>query len=314
MRKKILISAFIFSLYTLHLTLYTVFANSGASFLNIGTSARAISMGGAYVGVCSDASSINYNPAGLSQLNKKEIVAQHTEWISDVRHDFMGFAQPLSIGNMPSAIGLSVIYLSMGKIEGRDENRQKTDSFKAYDTCTTLSYSAEVQRTKKSTLYCGSNIKIIQQRIEDESATGIAMDMGTKLRIADSRWQFGAVLQNLGPKMTFISEGYNLPLTATLGAGYNIKNAVTLALDIKRKIYDQKTEVSFGTEYTPITPLALRLGYLKSLNPEDISKISDFKGLGGGLGLNILNFSTDYAFVPYGDLGNTHRVSFSVKF
>ena len=113
--------------------------------------------------------------------------------------------------------------------------------------------------------------------------------------------------------MTFISEGYNLPLTATLGAGYNIKNAITLAIDIKQKIYDQKTEISFGTEYTPINILALRVGYLKSLNPSRFT-FHDFTCLGGGLGLHILNFSTDYAFVPYGDLGNTHRISFSVKF
>ncbi len=193
MIKKILIC--ILAVTTSHFLLPAsgLFANSGASFLNIGTSARAISMGGAYVGVCSDASAINYNPAGLSQLNKKEIIGQHTEWISDVRHDFMGFAQPLSIGNRPSAIGISVIYLSMGEIEGRDENRQKTDSFKASDVCTTLSYSAEVQRTKKSTLYCGSNIKVIQQKIEDESATGIAMDFGTKLKLTDSRMQFGYI-------------------------------------------------------------------------------------------------------------------------
>ncbi|MBN1384590.1 MAG: hypothetical protein JW983_06920, partial [Elusimicrobia bacterium] len=111
----------------------------------------------------------------------------------------------------------------------------------------------------------------------------------------------------------FISEGYNLPLTATIGAGYNIKNAVTLALDIKRKIYDQKTEISFGTEYSPISMLDLRLGYLKSFNVQS-SGFRDLKGLGGGLGVRILNFSTDYAFVPYGDLGNTHRLSFSVKF
>ncbi|MBI5574462.1 MAG: PorV/PorQ family protein [Elusimicrobia bacterium] len=281
-------------------------SNSGASFLNIGTSARAISMGGAYVGVADDANAISYNPAGLSQLNRNEITAQHTEWISDVKHDFLAGAFPLR----NSTVGFSVIYLSQGKLEGRDEDRNKTDSFSAYDVATTISYAKSINDKVKF----GTNLKLIQQKIETEHATGVAVDIGTLYNTAIKNLTLGFSFRNLGPKMTFISEGYNLPLTATVGFGYTLKRAITLAFDVKRKIIDNKTEVSFGTEYTPINILALRVGYLKSLNPEDISKLSDFKGLGGGLGLRILNFSTDYAFVPYGDLGNTHRVSFSIKF
>ena len=172
----------------------------------------------------------------------------------------------------------------------------------------TISYSKSINEKLK----LGTNLKIIQQKIETEHATGVAIDVGTLYNTSIKNLTLGFSFQNLGPKMTFISEGYNLPLTATLGAGYNIKNAIMVALDIKQKIYDQKTEISFGTEYTPITPLALRVGYLKSLDPSRVT-LHDFKGFGGGLGMRILNFSTDYAFVPYGDLGNTHRLSFSVK-
>ena len=95
---------------------------------------------------------------------------------------------------------------------------------------------------------------------------------------------------------------------------HTLKRAITFAFDVKRRVYDNKTEISFGTEITPISILALRVGYLKSVNPETIASISNFKGIGGGLGLNIKRFSTDYAFVPYGDLGNTHRISLLIKF
>ena len=304
MRLKILISVFTFNFLLFAFNICE--ANTGASFLNIGTSARAISMGGAYVGVADDANAISYNPAGLSQLNRNEITAQHTEWISDVKHDFLAGAFPLR----NSTVGFSIIYLSQGKIEGRDEDRNKTDNFSAYDVATTISYSKKINEKVK----LGTNLKIIQQKIETEHATGAAIDVGTLYNTGIKNLTAGLSFQNLGPKMTFISEGYNLPFTATIGAGYNIKNAITLALDIKQKIYDNKTEISFGTEYSPINVLALRVGYLKSLNPEDVTKVADFKGLGGGIGLRILNFSTDYAFVPYGDLGNTHRMAFSVRF
>ena len=302
-RLKILIFAFCLTTYPLNHLIAA--SNTGASFLNIGTSARAISMGGAYVGVADDANAISYNPAGLSQLSRNEITAQHTEWISDVQHDFLAGAFPLR----NSTVGFSVIYLSQGKLEGRTEDRAKSADFSAYDVATTISYSKSINEKVK----LGTNLKVIQQKIETEHAIGVAIDMGTLYNTSVKNLTLGLSFQNLGPKMTFISEGYNLPFTATLGAGYNIKNAITLALDIKQKIYDNKTEISFGTEYTPINVLALRVGYLKSLNPEDVTNVADFKGLGGGIGLRILNFSTDYAFVPYGDLGNTHRMAFSVK-
>ncbi|MEW6557896.1 MAG: PorV/PorQ family protein [Elusimicrobiota bacterium] len=311
MRKNLILTFYFFAF--LHSYLLTA-SNTGASFLNIGTSARAISIGGAYVGIANDASAINYNPAGLSQLNKNEIVAQHTEWISDINHDFLAGAFPLK----KSAIGFSAIVLSQGKIEGRDENRNKTDSFSAYDTALTLSYSSVIARRSRSNLSLGTNLKIIQQKIESETATGIAFDIGLLTRLLAqslNRFTFGFSFQNLGPKMTFISEGYNLPLTATLGAGYNIKNALTLALDIKQRIYDNKTEISFGTEYISFNVLTLRVGYLlTNIRTYEHKNASGFSGFGGGLGFRIFNFSTDYAFVPYGDLGNTHRISFSVRF
>lgn len=282
------------------------FANSGASFLNIGTSARAISMGGAYVGVADDANAISYNPAGLSQLNSNEIVAQHTEWISDIRHDFLAGAFPLR----NSTVGISVVALTQGKLEGRDENRNATDSFSAYDVATNISYSKKMNEKVK----LGTNLKIIQQKIETEHATGVAIDIGTLYDTGINNLTAGLSFQNIGPKMTFISEGYDLPLTATVGLGYTFKRAVTFAFDVKRKIIDNKTEVSFGTEYTPLNILALRAGYLvMNKSASDQMNASGFSGFGGGMGLRILNFSTDYAFVPYGDLGNTHRVSFSVR-
>ncbi|MEW6558084.1 MAG: PorV/PorQ family protein [Elusimicrobiota bacterium] len=307
--KKIFIFIFALTFVPLYLsTFLPASSNTGASFLNIGTSARATSLGGAYVAVANDAGAINYNPAGISQLRNSEIIGQHTEWIADIKHDFLAGAFPLK----KNAIGFSAILLSQGKIEGRDEDRNKTNSFSAYDTALTFSYSKQISRTAGKQLSLGTNLKLIQQRIEAEKATGFAFDVGLLTRLSAYPLSAGISFQNLGPKMTFISEGYNLPLTATIGASYNIKNALTLALDMKQKIYDNKTEISFGTEYVPISPLALRLGYLKPLTANR-SPLTDFTGLGGGLGLRILNFSTDYAFVPYGDLGNTHRISFSIK-
>jgi len=39
-----------------------------------------------------------------------------------------------------------------------------------------------------------------------------------------------------------------------------------------------------------------------------------FTKFGAGLGLKFSNYQIDYSFLPYADLGNTHRVSFTARF
>jgi hemolysin activation/secretion protein len=59
--------------------------------------------------------------------------------------------------------------------------------------------------------------------------------------------------------------------------------------------------------------VAGRLGY--NTQSQDTGGLH---GLSMGLGLMYtdyaMNYSLDYAFVPYGELGNTHRISFGIKF
>ncbi|MBA7510386.1 hypothetical protein ES705_02370 [subsurface metagenome] len=55
--------------------------------------------------------------------------------------------------------------------------------------------------------------------------------------------------------------------------------------------------------------VAWRIGYN--------TKTTDVGGLGGcslGLGGNFKRYRVDYAFVPFGDLGDTHRISISISF
>jgi len=52
--------------------------------------------------------------------------------------------------------------------------------------------------------------------------------------------------------------------------------------------------------------LALRAGYRTG---QDIGS-----GMSAEVGLRIGKIDLDYAYVPYGDLGNTHRISLEIKF
>src|SRR5262245_34872954 len=64
-------------------------------FLKIGTSARAIAMGGAQVGIADGVSSIAYNPAGMLAIDNYGFAATYTAWFADINHEFLGVAKTI---------------------------------------------------------------------------------------------------------------------------------------------------------------------------------------------------------------------------
>ena len=75
---------------------------------------------------------------------------------------------------------------------------------------------------------------------------------------------------------------------------------------------DHQLGVALGGEY--VKPLwngasaSLRTGYRSD------SDVSGFKGVSTGAGLDMGRVSFDFAWVPFGDLGNSYRYSLHVKF
>ncbi|MDE2313147.1 MAG: UPF0164 family protein, partial [Elusimicrobia bacterium] len=64
-------------------------------FLTYGVGARALAMGGAYYGISDDASAVNWNPAGLAQIQRKEFTAMESTLFYQTNLDFLSYAQPL---------------------------------------------------------------------------------------------------------------------------------------------------------------------------------------------------------------------------
>ena len=65
--------------------------------------------------------------------------------------------------------------------------------------------------------------------------------------------------------------------------------------------------MNLGAEYW-FKFLALRLGYKSAT---DLDSSSHW---GYGMGLDLGAYGIDYAFVPYSDLGDTHRLSILMRF
>ena len=156
----------------------------------------------------------------------------------------------------------------------------------------------------------GLNLKYIYSKIE-QSAYAIALDLGINYTLNENTF-IGATLTNLGTDMKFNKETEPLPLLFKVGGSYYILDIWLVSLDLNFP-RDNEIYFDFGTEYSILIAenlnFAFRAGY-EGRNKD----IPGFNWINLGFGLDYLDYAFDYAFVPYGDIGMTHRFSFSIKF
>ena len=276
-----------------------------ASFLKLGSGARATGLGGAFTAVVDDINSISYNPAGLANLKKSEFGFTRAELVEDVSYNFLGYSRPSAKGTL----GLGVNYLSQSSIEGRGANREVSEKFGASDMAINLAYG----RTLTARTNLGINFKYITSRIADETGNSWAVDAGWQYKMPVKGLSLGLAAQNLGPKMKFIDEGSNLPLTARVGIGYAIMDNVLLSFDVNRQVNEKKTVFSFGSEYMLFNSFSMRAGYLRNAVSGG-NNLSDSGGFKAGFGFKLSGFALDYAVSPFGDIGNAYRISLGANF
>lgn len=281
----------------------SVAGKTGMAFLKIGVGGRAIGMAEAYTAVANDASATYWNPAGLAVLNKVELTFTHNRWLQDVSHNF--FAIAFIKGK--HHFGLSFISNNVEGIEHRVKpSAEPLGMVEAHDIAVGLSYARNIGER----LRIGLTLKYLYERIFIESAPGVAIDLGC---IYSPAWltglQFGLAAQNFG-KMTKLKEKtIKLPQTIRLGAAYFIPKKLAggqflLAADAI-KILDGNLHANFGCEFYFKQIFSLRGGYQTGWEE---------KGLNAGFGFAYARYALDYGYTPFSfDLGNSHRISFSVK-
>ncbi|MFH1563458.1 MAG: PorV/PorQ family protein [Nitrospirota bacterium] len=279
---------------------------AGAPFLKIGVGAKAVAMGEAFSALADDITAVYWNPAGLVQITKPEISMMYNDWFEGVGHGFLGFGVPTS---RKKAIGFSVIHLGVGNIPGYKDGDVKsqpesTGNFSVRDTAFAFTYASAITEA----ISIGMTIKGIVQKIENEEASSFAIDLGQLYQTPIDGLTLSTVLQNVGPRIKFSSEGDKLPLTLKLGSAYRLGvQPLTITCDLTKPT-DNDWKMNLGMELWFKQLLALRGGFNSQV----------FKDLGtgitGGFGFTIKHYQIDYAFVPYDELGNTHRLSITFRF
>ncbi|OGS27865.1 MAG: hypothetical protein A2297_06580 [Elusimicrobia bacterium RIFOXYB2_FULL_48_7] len=254
-----------------------------------------------------------WNPGGLANVKEHGLSAMYSKWVADLNFNSVSYAFPIPAVNKHNiaTMAVGIASLSQGNLEGRDNNRQITGTFGASDLAVTVGYGRKADIYNRN-FNIGFNTKLIYQQIESESATGIAFDIGLQTHLFTPKLLTGISIQNLGQEMKFVNTRYNLPLNANVGFGY-VFDSTILSVDFKRRLYEGDNTVSFGTEFSPIKALSLRLGYQAPSFSKNLQMDSPI-GFSLGIGLNILNATLNYAFVPYGAFGDTQRIDVSIRF
>ncbi|MBU1754647.1 PorV/PorQ family protein [bacterium] len=273
-------------------------ATKSGQFLKIGAGARAMAMGGAQVALADDAYALYWNPAGLSNIKRREAIFSYMFHVQDMKMGYMGIITPRKKGVM----GTSISYLTHDDIPGYDHAAKSTGSFEAGDVAIDVSYGQKIGKKYSA----GGNIKIVSERIDSNQGIGIGLDLGGMFRM-NKYTSMGAVLRNVTLKGLQLDKKKEiLPTTLTVGVACQVPEIdLNLACDATIPS-DNNAFLNAGVEYSYQHNLTARLGVRGG--PANDSAFT--AGFGYGFGL----FSLDYAMEPFGDLGSSHHVSVQYRF
>lgn len=286
---------------------------STAGFLELGVGARAIALGEAYTAMADDATALYWNPAALSRVEKRSVTFMHASLIDSANLEYGSYAH--NLGEWGTVAG-GFQYLSAGEIIETDENNAQLGTFTPSDLAVTVGYAYEFKDTgtpELNGLSLGIGAKYIRSHIVDDASSG-AVDMGIlSPAFMDNKLRLAMALLHVGGRMKFESESSKLPLTLKLGSSWKWTDNVRTSLDLGFP-NNEAAYAALGGEF--LMPagdkwnFAGRMGY----NSKTSGDVTGFTGFSFGFGVSYMKFGVDYAFLPFGSVGNTHRVSLSAAF
>jgi hypothetical protein len=295
---------------------------SGAQFLKLGAGARAGAMADAFTAVADDAYAAYYNPAGLARLPRPQFGGAHSALFQGVSYQSLAFVIPFGRGEgresietkaNKHALGLSIYYLGVGDIERRSgDSTLPAGTFNAADSAYALSYAY----APNDRLSLGFTGKYIHQSIDTYGGSAMAADLGVLYRVnpqKDKPITLGASIRNIGNRIGYVSsETAPLPTTVVVAGAVALTKGFTMAVDLG-KARDSDLYGALGMEarhsLSEGVAGAFRFGYTSARRDN-----GGLSGVTAGAGLAFQKAAFDFAWIPFGDLGNAFRFSLLVKF
>jgi hypothetical protein len=283
---------------------------TGGQLLQVDIGARGIGMGGAYSAVTNDAYSLYWNPAGLARIPRFSAGFMYTNYVAGINYQSASMAKRV---NDTSVIAGGWRYLDAGLIPHTDISGNDRGTFRPRDYVAELGWGQSVYDLSDSEV--DVNVGVSGRWLHSDylvHADGYSGDIGMQARFyhGNHAYDFSFVAQNIGLGQSFINRRDTTPFQIRLGGGMQPIRSLTLAVEAVAPS-NNVAYGAFGTEYaiemTRNLKAALRFGF----NSQTLEDLGAPTTLSCGGGLSAGNMSFDYAFVPFGILGDVHRFSIS---
>ncbi len=317
--------------------------NYTGDFLTEGVGARAMGLGGAFVGIADDATASYWNPAGLALVENVEASLMHS-----VRASGLGSFDHVAVAHLmhPAfAVGLSWVHFGIGDvpiydalpssipISLRKENSRYRPSFEPVSVLSdsedafVLSGAARYSVSQRwwdkmgttgtpPEIMVGLNLKRLRHSLLGNTAGGTGFDLAVLALILDGEAltgieQFGGLsaginIQDIGGTTL----KWNTALEPENQIPTNVKLGFAYINDLTDLGMGFVVSYEYNSRYNGTHNVGVEYSLGDSLDFRLGIRDGDFTG---GTGFRIDKFWVDYAFLSY-ELGSTHRVGVMAHF
>lgn len=280
-------------------------------FLKIEVGARGAAMGGAFVAVADDATSLFWNAAGIARIDpdKSELSLNHANWPAELSFDQVGYV--FHIKKIPGAFGVHARALSMDPMT-------ETTAFQPNGTGRTfdagmMAAGVTYARSFTDKFSAGVTGNFINEGLADLSQQTFSFDLGTLYDVGTLGMKIGMAISNIGSQVKFIDRSARVPAIFRVGTSATLLQSADQRLIGSFEFShppDNSERLNVGAEYAFRKYLFVRGGY--NIN-------YDSQGLAGGVGFHFPvsiagQADMDYAYTDMKDLGGAHRFSLSFEF
>ncbi|MFH2202678.1 MAG: PorV/PorQ family protein [Elusimicrobiota bacterium] len=282
---------------------------AGAAFLKLRPGARPIALGEAYAAMADDAEAIYWNPAALTRILSRSAAFTHASHLNGSFSEYGACGMYLGGG---SSLGAGFQYFSAGSMIETDDAGIERGSFTPSDLALSFAYAYKLRLPDFPVVHRGAlgvGVKYIRSSVVDTAQTA-AVDIGLLSRVYGDQLRLAFTATNIGGSLKFEEEGSALPAALRFGGTYRMHENWLAALDVELP-RDNGPVLGLGTEYAWEVEKGWLLAGRVGLNTRTLDEVDGLSGLSLGFGSDYRRTGFDYAFLPFGDLGASHRLTFS---
>lgn len=277
---------------------------SAGALLRLGMGARSPALGDAGVADGPGVDATHYNPAALAFLRRAQFSASYQQMVLDIGNGELAYVRP---GGGTAGWGLALRYLDYGaspRVTVRDlvNNNTVSQTFTGQDVALSVSYGQLITDAWS----WGLTLRSFHETIDRFRDSAYMADAGLAWRPTGWPVRFGLTAQNLGTSLTLHREDAALPALGRLGMAADLfGDLLTISADAE-KARGEGVTAQVGVEVHASKNFDVRAGY--------DGRVEADHGFTFGLAARVLDLEWDYAFVPFGELGDNHRVSLRMSF